>query len=80
MSGYERQFWIANNSYTFDVPYDGKSIMHYGSKAGGKKVDPLCKKNCTQQTTIEPLVCNNNIFEIFLHEFQTLQTSIIHFF
>ena len=47
-----------NRAYTFDVPYDGESVMHYGSTAFGIKVDGV------KQTTIESLVCNNQSFEI----------------
>ena len=52
-SGAESQFWKQTGSYTFDVPYDGKSVMHYGSTAFGIKVGGVT------QTTIEPLVCKN---------------------
>ena len=48
--GKEGQFAIQSGSYTFDVPYDGGSVMHYGNKAFGIKV------NGVTQTTIEPLV------------------------
>ena len=55
-SGAESQFSINSGSYTFDVPYDGGSVMHYGSKAFGIKVGGVT------QTTIEPLVCNDQFF------------------
>ena len=51
-----------NRAYTFDVPYDGESVMHYGSTDFGQKVDPLCKRQCARKTTIEPKVCNNIIY------------------
>ena len=35
--GQESQFAIQSSSYTFDVPYDGGSVMHYGNKAFGIK-------------------------------------------
>ena len=35
--GRESQFAIQSGSYTFDVPYDGGSVMHYGNKAFGIK-------------------------------------------
>ena len=60
--GQESQFAIQSSSYTFDVPYDGESVMHYGSTAFGQKVDPLCKRQCARKTTIEPKVCNNIIY------------------
>ena len=52
------QFAIRTGSYTFDVPYDGGSVMHYHDKAFGIKVGGVT------QTTIEPLVCNNILFYI----------------
>ena len=52
--GKKHNFKIQPRSYTFDVPYDGGSVMHYGSKAFGIKVGDV------KQTTIEPLVCNNH--------------------
>ena len=33
----EIQFAIQSGSYTFDVPYDGGSVMHYGNKNFGIK-------------------------------------------
>ena len=33
--GKENQFVIQSGSYTFDVPYDGGSVMHYGNKNFG---------------------------------------------
>ena len=50
--GAESQFWINSGSYTFDVPYDGGSVMHYRANAFGITVDGVI------QSTIEPLVCN----------------------
>ena len=50
------QFAIQTGSYTFDVPYDGGSVMHYGNTAFGRTVDGVI------QTTIEPLVCKIYIF------------------
>ena len=50
------QFAIQTGSYTFDVPYDGGSVMHYGNTAFGRTVDGVI------QTTIEPLVCKNIYF------------------
>ena len=47
------QFAIRTGSYTFDVPYDGGSVMHYNDKAFGITVGG------ETQTTIEPLVCKN---------------------
>ena len=58
LDGKDSQFTIRSGSYTFDVPYDGGSVMHYGSTAFGIKVDGV------KQTTIESLVCNNQSFEI----------------
>ena len=33
------------DSQTFDVPYDGKSIMHYSSTIGGSKKCPTITSN-----------------------------------
>ena len=52
-AGARYQFAIQNGSYTFDVPYDGGSVMHYEDTAYGITVDGVT------QTTIEPLVCKN---------------------
>ena len=35
--GKESQFAIQYGSYTYDVPYDGGSVMHYGNKDAGIK-------------------------------------------
>ena len=61
LPGLKFAFDIEVGSYTFDVPYDGGSVMHYESKAFGINVGGVI------QTTIEPLVCTikNIFFEIF---------------
>ena len=56
--GKEHNFDIQSSSYTFDVPYDGGSVMHYSDKGFGINVGGVT------QTTIEPLVCNNILFYI----------------
>ena len=56
LDGKDSQFTIQSSSYTFDVPYDGESVMHYPSTAFGIKVGGVT------QTTIEPLVCNDQFF------------------
>ena len=57
--GTEANFLKENNSYTFDEPYDGRSVMHYRQKAFGIRVNKTCvgsEKECLK-TTIKPLVC-----------------------
>ena len=56
--GTETNFLKETNSYTFDEPYDGRSVMHYFKKAFGQKVNETCfgSRECFK-TTIRPLVC-----------------------
>ena len=53
LCGFQKNFQIARDSDAFDVPYDYKSIMHYGSDLFSKKIgEPTIVPKVRLQKTI----------------------------